>query len=500
MTDAVNDALHHLYQHERDAFDHWLEKDGANIETSCEIDGWRVPVLQYVKWKLASTSSSLRSDIQNMLLERGRGNQNDFILRGSTLFAFIDDRSGRSSGHIVILSPNVIAGCLKSCFPGAKITPALQRVVTCCIAGFSLGEIAKLDRKSNDTLKTQSRELRHQLELETTGDIGRIVSMRLAGVLGAALGTRNAPANDAFYRYVINYLPQEVRSLVLVDNNNQSHRILDMGPKTGTPVIVLHAIVPPDIRPQDIALLNELGLRLLWPLRNGLNAPDDPILSEAQQIEHACRGIELVHQVFCQGRTALLSYAASSKVALAYTEANPEHIEALFFAGACLLEGRPKHGARRLARGLLALASRNQTIMGAAMEYFRRKALTKERFPHFIRRQFRVSEADSAIVEEELSKRFAGQRFREALINSVSSARHDFGFQRALDWEKASGLNVEMHFLHGDNDEIHPLPLIEALVSKLPMAQLHKIEGAGQLLYYDHLRSVLSRIADRLVA
>lgn len=501
---AVADAFNFLSQRERDGFYGWLAKDASFVTGACELSGQPVIVLHYIKWALASREHRLddkaRIDIEAALSARASGFRHDFILQGTNLLVFLDGHLDRSTGRIAVLSPKAIAGFLRGWFPTVRITPALQRLLTCSIAGLSLSEISKLDGKSNDTLKTQARELRSRLEMDKTSDLSRILGIRLTAVINGALGQGNLPSNDTFYRYVERYLPASVRSLVLLDHHNQPYRILDMGPKTGKPVIALHAMILPDIRPEDIRQLEHLNLRLLWPLRNGLNAPDDPTLSEAEQIRHACRGIELVREVFCNCKVPILTFAASSKVALSYARANPEHVDALFFAAACILDGRPQHGPRRLAKGMLALATRNQMLMSAAMEYFRRSALVPKRFPEFIRRQFQASRADSRIVAHELAIRFSGERFREALVSSVPSARHDFGFQRALDWETASDLDIEMHFIHGDDDVIHPLPLIRKLVDSLPSARLHIIEDAGQLLYYDHFGQVLAPIAARYKA
>lgn len=501
---ATSDVLNFLADQERDAFGKWRDRYGSRFATGHNLSGYPVPVLEYVNWRLLDTEcassldSGLRSHIEQHIRSRKTGRQEQCVLHDDDLLVFQDAARDRSTGFVVVVSPDALAWFLAEHFPDANPTPALLRLICCYLGGLPLSEGARRDGKSVETRKSQARELRQRLNLERADDIQRIVGARLIAELSTML-TENAVRNhDVFERYLARYMPDAVRSLVLMGSGNQPFRILDMGPKTGTPLIVLHAMILPDIRDKDLALLDELGLRLLWPMRNGLNASDDPTLSEDEQIRHACHGIDLARRIFCEEKIHIMSLAASSKVALTYARQSPTSVDALFFAAACVLEGRPTGGVRRLAKGMLTLASRNETLMSATMDYFRRTILTPERFPKFIRGQFRDSRADSLIVDAELTGPSGGERFREALIHSIPSARHDFGFQRALDWDIARTLGIEMHFLHGDDDPIHPLPLIRALAESIPGASLHVIENAGQLLYLEHLRGVLAPIANRI--
>lgn len=501
---AVSGALNALPDSEFNAFGPWYDRCGWRFSARFNLCGYPVPVLDYVNWRLLGTrdttsaANTLRGHIQDCIHSRENSRPGQIFLHDDDLLVFHDLARDRSTGTVAVVSPEALAQFLAEHFPGARPTPAMLRLIACYLGGLSLTGGAKLDGKSVETRKSQARELRRRLGLERAEDVSRTVGARLVSEVSKVLSGGGWHNSESFVQYTSTYLPDGVRPLVLLDGGQQPFRILDMGPKTGRPVIVLHAMILPDIRKQDIALLHELDLRLLWPLRNGLCAPEDPTFHEEEQIRHACQGIDIARRVFCEGKIDILSFAASSKIALAYARENRAGINALYFAASCVLEGRPESGVRRLAKGMLTLAGRNETLMSATMDYFRRSILTPERFPRFIRNQFRVSQADSRIVEAELTGPFAGERFRTALVGSIPSARHDFGFQRALDWEIASTLGLEMHFLHGDDDPIHPLPLIERLAGSLSNAQLHVIEKAGQLLYHEHLRGVLTPLADRI--
>lgn len=499
---AAVDALHFLQPPEFDAFFRWSRDEGGRTAT-IEAGSQRIRLLKYSGWRIEGRSGDaidqeITTEAQCLLDARRRGSLESFALAGDDLLVCREENTDRSSGHIVIISPEAMSWFLRTDFPEAAFSPALLRVLICYIAGLSLGRIAALNGKSVDTIKSQSRELRRRLGLQRTDDIARIVGTRLALSIEKTLDGDLAGRNLEFAYYVRRYLPQGVRSMVLLDEQGRLHRILDMGPKSGVPLICLHPMILSDFRDQDIDLLNELGLRLLWPLRNGLIAPTDPALSEAEQIDHACKGIEIAGRIFVDGKVSILSFNASSKVMLVYASSNPEGVEALFFAGVCIPMERPETSVRRLGRGMISLASRNRALMSAALEYLRRQVFTPDRMEKFLASHFRGRPADMTIVKSELCGKFGSDRLRDALIASIRSAQHDFSFQRTIGWHNARQLKAEMHFFHGMDDVIHPLPQVEALVADILGATLHRLPGAGDLLYHEHLKSILTPIASLL--
>lgn len=496
---AAADALSFLAPHEFDAFLRWKEFEGYK---QTGVDTCRTRLLKFADWRIVPepgevVDSRLEAAAQRLLESRRFGMGENFALAGADLLVCREAANHRASGRIVILSPDAVSRFMSCCFSGVDLTRTLQRVMTCYMAGLSLGQIAALEGKSADTIKSQSRELRRRLGLGRTDDISRIVGMRLAIAVEQALGGDIVGRNVEFTRYCKRYLPEGIRTLALLDDDNQLHRVLDMGPKSGFPLVCLHPMILSDFRGEDIACLHDLKLRLIWPLRNGLMAPTDPILAEADHMRHACNGIEMVRKLFVDGKVAILSFNASSKVALAYAKTNPDMVEALFFAGVCVPQEEAAKGVRRLGRGMIALATRNRTMMNAVAEYLRRFVFTQERTPKFFADLFKNRPADRRVLESELSGAFGSDRLRDALVDSVRSALHDFAFQRAMDWETARALNAEMHFLHGEDDVIHPWPSVEALASGIAGATLHRLPGAGDLLYHQHFRSVLAPIAAR---
>lgn len=494
MRAAVADALHCLSHSEQQAF--LRAQSGAHSAFSL----WGHPV------QVTRIGAGLRADITaavdhdgllRALSAMADGEAERFFLQGDTLFMIHPGGKGMPA-CIVSLPPPIVAHFLERSFPGCRFTPAQRRLLIALLAGQTLPKAAMAEGRSLETLKCHARDLRLHLSVETTADLVRIVTAHLVAAIAAMLVEGAPGRHQAFFDYCRRYLPAEARCLVLESKDCTTCRVVEMGPLDGRAVIALHPIILPDLTDHDLRLLHHLGLRLIWPLRHGQLAPADPELSEAEMIAHSNAALDLVTQTYCKGPVPILSFAASSKLALAYARHRPGRVETIFFAAACDVEGRPVAGARRLARGMMTLGGSDEGLQIAVAAHFTERVLKSGEFMAFLRAQFAGSPADQAMVEDELAAPRLGRRMQDALVGSLRSVRHDFQFQRDLGWDQLPPGRADLHFIHGSEDVIHPFALIAARVARIPGAKLHRIEGAGQLLYGPHFAPLLQIVAGLL--
>ena len=420
------------------------------------------------------------------------GGAERFFVEDANLY-LLHSLPGKAEAYLVTLTPAALAHFLAVCFPGKRITRAQQRLLMLLLTGMTLIDSAGCDDRSIQTQKSHARDLRAHFEVATTHDVTRIIGAQLVAAVAAMLGDTDAARHEMFFDYARRFLPACTRAVILAGPDGQSCRVYDLGPQDGQPVIALHPLILPDLRAADVDLLHHLQLRLIWPLRPGQLAPHDPVIAEAAQIAQSNAALDLVQQTYGRGAMTLLAFAASSKLALAYAHHAPGAVARIFFAAACELRGRPQDGPRRLARGLIALGGVNAALQQSVMSFFARKVLRSRNFPDFLRMQFAGSQADLAMVEHELGPAWRGERMRAALVSSLRSMRHDFGFQRDLGWDSAADCGAALHFIHGADDHIHPLPLIRDLADSLG-ARLHVLPEAGQLIYGPHLGPVLAQM------
>ena len=502
----LDDFLNFLSAKERRSFQAWNEANVSELGSAYVLAGLPVEVLTISNWKLGIRPDDVtltNDQIKGVgaALERRRdGDIDHMFLCSDVLAVFHDALTDRSTGRVAIVTTKNIQAFVCENFLGVKITNAQQRVLMCLLAGMSLTESAELDDRSIETRKQQAQQLRHKFNVERTDDLVRIIGAQLTKSVSIMLGGQSALNNEHFNEYCRKFLPREARQTVLISDVGQPIRVVDLGPKDGRPMIALHPIILPDIRTKDVETLDELGIRLLWPLRNGQLGPNDQTLLEDEQIEQALWGIKSIFNTFLVKPATLLCFAASSKVAIRYAKRHPETVSTMCFLGSCVLEGRPESGPRLLARGLMSMLSSRPMLANAAMAFFRERVMNRRNYIKFLRRQFEASKADSLIVGRELAEPNLGERLRFALLSSIPSIRHDFNFQRALEWGRLDANKHRVFFFHGDDDAIHPISLIEGLVSKHPNARLRTVTDAGQLLHHEHLQGILAQLKDELDA
>ncbi len=462
------------------------------------LAGVPIQIIDFVDWKVSGPKHGLASGVVDIvsgaLAEREYGSPQPLVLCGQKMVVFRDP-PGRSSGQIAIVDDHALSSFLEDSFPGQRITAVLRRLATLLMAGYSLTEAAKIDGKSFETIKSQARELKGRLGLRRTDDIGRVLAtMVIATVTRIASGDSR---NTDFNFYCENYLPRRVRSLSILGRKGHLQRSFDMGPIGGRPIICLHPLVPPNFREADIDLLYRLKLRLFWPLRNGVLASDDPVLSNSEHLDHACEGIDQIQRTFVGDRVTLLSFNASAKVALTYATANPDAVRRLYMGGLCVRDEVETTVAQRFARGMVSLVMRDRELTRNLIGYLHKNLLTPDRLLGFLKHHFRDRPADLEIVEEEFSGPHGVNRLRFALTRSLASREHEYEFQAYPSWEAARSLRASIDILHGDRDVMHPLSFVEAFAATIPGAQFHRLKGAGDLLYHDHLKSILTFVAGR---
>jgi hypothetical protein len=390
-----------------------------------------------------------------------------------------------------------LAAFLDASFPDLGLPGALRHLLRLHLAGIGLKDGAHRDGRSVETRKRQSQQLRAAFDVDDLATIGRQVAAALVLALDRFVAPPGHGIDRTLQDHVTRFMPRGTRLFSLAAQDGRPVPVIDMGPESGRPILVLHPMALPDIRPAEIAALDRLGLRLIWPLRHGTCAPGVAPLPAREHLARAVAGARLALRAVCGGKAPVLAFAAASRVGLELATAAPEAVTALHVAGVCLRDGRPEAGPRRLARGVLALAARNPGLLDPMLAQIVARLRRPGVFEEFLRRQFSDSAADLAVVDADLKGPHGAARFRSALLDSAASARHDFLFQSGLGWDRVPP-DLALHLHHGGQDRIHPLPLIEALVEELPGARLHVHPQTGQLFHHDHLTRLLERMAGEM--
>jgi len=152
---------------------------------------------------------------------------------------------------------------------GAPLTEAELRLLRGLVAGMSLKEISAADGVSYQTRRNQLKAVMEKSGATRQAEL--VATMTTLLVLSA---TRNADdqqkAQGRIRSFLDEFYPTKARVYSPHFGAYRSLLVLDLGPTDGMPVLHMHsAFFPVFPFPSEMALLDELNLRVITPMRPG---------------------------------------------------------------------------------------------------------------------------------------------------------------------------------------------------------------------------------------
>lgn len=398
--------------------------------------------------------------------------------------------------RLVLIPEEILNAILHNNFAPENFTGSEIRVLAQLISDPEIKRAANMDNVQVSTKETHYKSAARKMQGHKR--IGVIANLTAQLLLEVTIGKdRPQKSSDTvFNTYREKYLPEDIRVLVLSEPGGKPHRILDMGPQSGKPAVVLHPMVLPDIREQDIQLLYKINLRLMCPLRNGLLESDAPTLSAEEHLEDCIEGIELIHQYFCTGPFVLTALVTSSWFAVRYAHRFPEKIAALIFVTACNRQNKSTSPCREFVEGLIALAAEQNPLTNLVLSFARKHFSQHKHFQELMSSAFNDNPHDMQILKQDFSRSGVESRYFFSLSHSLPSIQHDLSHQKDLGWSIIKNCEIPAHFVHGENDTIDRLEDIKRLAEQLPNGKVHALPNCGQLVYYQHFTPVARLIAE----
>lgn len=378
---------------------------------------------------------------------------------------------------------------------GVSFTEAEHRLMAQLLVGLTLSTAAEVDGVSTDakrfhlksinlkTHSTRQSELVHQL------------------VLGSILHLDHSPSNtdnpDApFWDYCSQNLPA-ARPHVMINQAGQHQRIIDFGPVDGDPIILLHPQVMPSISLENLRTVNQMGLRLIWPLRNGALAPKDKVLSFAEHAHHARLGIDAARMLVLHKDVKLVGLMSGCYYLIEYLREHKDLQTKSFLVGPPVKPVRDSSAAGRLRSGLLDLVKKNQTLSLKVLEFMSARLSDEAKFFEMMSDIYSKSPPDLLVLEEERKNFSGGREMQDRFRSSLLSIQQDFYAQSNPNFSSLSDVLGEIELVHGECDPMHTLENVEKLMTYECCRKLHIITEGGQLLYFWHLPTVLDAITAR---
>ncbi|MFK7876488.1 MAG: alpha/beta fold hydrolase [Paracoccaceae bacterium] len=346
----------------------------------------------------------------------------------------------------------------------ADLTDAEFRLALSVLQGFDLKQAARADGTGYETKRSQFKSLSGKLGLSGQSEVVRTLTIRMMQGLTHLAQPKSRVELDS---YAATYFPPQVRRLNIISSDGHIVPVIEYGPVIGTPLIVLHPMFFPPIGPQEIAQAEELGVRLIWPLRPGLLDPEAPILSSSTHLAVSKNGLLAVLDQLVGQSAPVLAFVSSGAVATRAAMERPDLVQSISFIATCYSSGRSSFSTPYFGAELAELALRNEAIMTRTAAALSKYVSSDQRFRRMFENIFRGSPRDSEHVVTEFDGPDKGERLRSVTLKSPESIKQDFFNQTQFRWSEVSDLNIPRRFYHGADDSIHPPDKFEKILRDL---------------------------------
>lgn len=499
---AVNQVMTVFTEEQRKEFSLWLTTQNETPEKASRL-------IFGHSYFFLSLEEDLTSDEFPDLPEQARTvlkslqakyneNKTCYLINNFLIFVLNQQRRGKDI-TLILLPVDILASLLATKYAPEHFTPSEIRVLAQLISDPEIKHAAQ-----EDDVQVSTKETHYKAAAAKIGARKRAgLIADLTALLLLEITVASAPHPETPYKsineYREKYLPSAVRLITLTSESGESHKFLDMGPKSGKIIIVLHPMILPDIREQEIHTLSKQGIRLIWPLRHGFLHPKAKPLNVELQLKDTITSIELAREQFCDDPFILAAMITSGWYAIRYAEQFPQNLECILFAGGCYRRNQNKtlSRTRQFGQGLIALAANNPTTTNYVFNFAEKHFSQHQKFRDLLESLFSDSPSDLKILRQEMSRPGFEGRFFYSLKNSFRSLRHDFLHQSDMGWSRLNQIPVPIHFAHGNDNAVTTEADITHLASTIAGSKLHIMKDCGQLMYYEHFE-VLAKIVASL--
>ncbi|WP_136659666.1 alpha/beta fold hydrolase [Nitratireductor sp. XY-223] len=384
---------------------------------------------------------------------------------------------------------------MSTVWPGLALTGAEFRLVVSLLAGRSLRETAQADGLSYNTKRKQLLSVTAKAGVSGQTDVTRIIGFALTDHLLDRLAFPVPERNDVTF-FKDSY-GSALRIHDVTVGSQDRLRVFELGPRDGRPCLLYHPMLFPVLPLQgELRALELHNVRLLIPVRPwfcGSERQKSSVPPARKLVAQMAEETATMIQLFGLGRVPVIATVFGAVWASALAHHAPDLVSRLVFVSAPTPYDKSA-ATRSFVHAMLPFV-RETPLIAEAFVRLHARILTSSRLAELgFLRTYKSSAADTATLRQLLAEGWIQRCVRQVLTYSGSGVANELR-ANVLDWTSAlAGVDTEMVFLHGEEDLMSPLALIEPLVERLPQARLEVVENAGQLFYLDRFERILQAV------
>lgn len=370
---------------------------------------------------------------------------------------------------------------------GAQLTTAEKHLVFQLSAGLSLRIAAEVDCLAFETKRAQLKTACSKLQCSGQTDLLRQVLGQMTYLLRLCdiEGDRSAEIEQFSHQY----LAPDTRIVVQRLSNGRSIRILERGPADGKPILVIHGMLWPLLFLGNADILKRKHIRFIVPLRAGyldrqtgedIYGKDDMValsLEDIARYQRECFGSAL----------PVIGNSYGGVLAIEYARLFPDLVSALFVVAITSVEPTSVNRGfvGRLFWGLQSLSNRPGIFRYLAWQFRKYYADEKTVIP-ILKKMYAGSNSDLALIDGQSETSAIYPWFVKLYQKSIPGIADDFKFVLGNPREILKGIKSDIVFVHGTEDPMVEIQIVEGYAAIAENALFETIDGAGHHLFNTH--------------
>ena len=440
----------------------------------------------------------LAGGIQPGALERVPGKQ-----RFHWFLPFTPTRPDRLSRRLIrglCVTEALFAEVLHLFNPSADLSASETRVIFQTLSGVGLREAAATDRVSYETKRAHVKNACLKLDCSGQKYLVRKVLGQMVHLL--SISDSEAVHAEVLEAYVSRYLSNDVRLVVQRLPNGRLMRVLESGPQTGTPVIMIHGLMFPISLYGIAAHLNSANVRLIVPVREGYLESRSvfSLYSRDDLLTSSLNDIALYMKQNFRRPAVVLGNSLGAVASIRFATRHPELVSRLILLSINLTRTvrSSENFAGHFYGGLRTLTDRPdlfRLVNWQFRKYYADESICRE----ILLRLFGSSQADIDVLEGRISGVPGHRMFSDLYQSSTSGVADDFGFVMKS-WQREVGaLDMPVIFIHGSRDPLTKIDEFRDIANSTPNNHIVAVVDGGHFISVSHASEVWQHIA-RLAA
>jgi len=379
---------------------------------------------------------------------------------------------------------------------GRNISAAECRLAFQICAGLSLREAAITDELNFETKRSHLKSICSKMQCGGQSELVKTLMGQMTYLLNVS---ENKQANSELIQsFVQNHLVPETRIFIQRLPNGRAIQILEIGPPTGTPILLIHGIFWPTIFSHSPEFLLKNKLRLIVPLRSGYvqHYSSADVYGKEDLVTQSLEDIGLYHKIFIGDKISVAGFSFGGTMAIEYAHRNEALIKKLYVIAINTGERNEANEGfiGRMFGGLQSMANKRGMFRFISWQF--KKYYSDEKVvARVLRKMFDGSKSDLDLLEGQVSGRPVYSWFVDLYQSSIPGIADDFAFTRS-DWQNhLATLNIPICYLHGADDAVESSATAKILSEHSIDGEFKIIEGAGHHLIATHGEELWREVA-----